>query len=933
MNNYTLDWQKYGDLARAAAAEGCVLLRNENNTLPIRPGETAAVFGRIQLDYYKSGTGSGGMVNAPYVHSILDGLSLYPDVRIYEPLLSCYRTWIQAHPFDCGNGWGTEPWCQEEMELADDVVADAAAHCDLALIILGRTAGEDRDNTAVEGSYYLTAREKDMLAKVCGSFSRTAVILNTGNIIDMSWVEEFAPSAVLYVWQGGMEGGYGAADVLCGSVSPSGKLSDTIAKHLQDYPSMENFGSETANYYQEDVYVGYRYFETFAKDCVQYPFGFGLSYTKFAISTAPVEYTSENNMTCTVSAVVTNTGDFPGKEVVQVYVCPPQGKLGKPLRSLTGFAKTRTLEPGESETLTISFPSDTFASYDDSGVTGHKSCFVLEAGTYGIYVGTDVREAKLAGSFTIEETEIISKHNEAMAPVELFERIRPLESRMKQKTDTDRSEFTDAVSLAWEPVPLRTVNPANRRADQNLSCLPYTGDRGYRLRDTAEGTVTMEEFLAQLTPEDLMNLVKGEGMCSPKVTPGTAAAFGGITESLQHFGIPVGCCSDGPSGIRMDCGTSAFSLPNGTLLACTFNVPLVTQLFEMEGLELYSNQIDALLGPGINIHRSPLNGRNFEYHSEDPYLTGVMAQAQLSGMNRYHVSGTMKHFCANNQEYFRHTANSVLSQRALREIYLKPYEMGIKSGCARSIMTSYGPVNGIWTAGNFDLNTTILREEWGYQGFVMTDWWAKMNDEGCDASRENLAAMVRAQNDVYMVTSDPAAYEDNLKEALENGLLTRAELVRCAANICSFLLDSPAMQRLTGTYIPVKHINQPPELTLLPEGALEYTPVCDCTAVSLENYSTAGGSAFMLGLAFEEEGIYEFSLTASCHGSELAQMTVTLSMDSTVLNVYSFHGSEYAPVTRSREKEVRGTTHYLKFYFAQSGLVLHGLEIRKVRGL
>ena len=283
MSNYTLDWKKYSETARAAAAEGCVLLRNENGALPIREGETAAVFGRIQLDYYKSGTGSGGMVNVPYVHSILDGLAQHPSVRIYEPLPDIYRAWTAEHPFDRGTGWGTEPWCQEEMPLTDELTADAAAHADLALVIIGRTAGEDRDNTPQPGSYYLTDGERDMLKKVCGAFSRTAVILNTGNIIDMSWVEEYAPQAVLYVWQGGMEGGSGAADVLCGAVSPSGKLPDTIARKLQDYPSIRNFGSGEANFYQEDVYVGYRYFETFAPQSVLYPFGFGLSYTSFEI--------------------------------------------------------------------------------------------------------------------------------------------------------------------------------------------------------------------------------------------------------------------------------------------------------------------------------------------------------------------------------------------------------------------------------------------------------------------------------------------------------------------------------------------------------------------------------------------------------------------------------------------------------------------------
>ena len=257
-------------------------------------------------------------------------------------------------------------------------------------------------------------------------------------------------------------------------------------------------------------------------------------------------------------------------------------------------------------------------------------------------------------------------------------------------------------------------------------------------------------------------------MCSPKATPGIASAFGGVTDSLKAFGIPVAGCSDGPSGIRMDCGTIAFSLPNGTLLACTFNPELVEQLYEMEGMELRKNQIDTLLGPGMNIHRNPLNGRNFEYFSEDPCVAGTMAAAQLKGMGKYGVTGTIKHFAGNNQEFKRHDANGVVSERALREIYLKGFEIAVKEGHAYSIMSTYGPINGIWTAGSYDLLTTILRKDWGYQGMVMTDWWAKMNEEGEEGSQSNTIPMVRAQNDVYMVVSDSASNSanDNTMEGL-----------------------------------------------------------------------------------------------------------------------------------------------------------------------
>ena len=326
--------------------------------------------------------------------------------------------------------------------------------------------------------------------------------------------------------------------------------------------------------------------------------------------------------------------------------------------------------------------------------------------------------------------------------------------------------------------------------------IPYTGDKGYKLGDVLDKKVTMEEFVAQLSDDDLICMFRGEGMCSPKVTPGTAAAFGGLTPELQEFGIPASCCTDGPSGLRFDCGTKAFSMPNGTLLGCTFDLPLVEDLYEMAGREMRQNRVDALLGPGMNIHRNPLNGRNFEYISEDPYLTGWISAVQILGMEKSDVTGTIKHFCGNNQESKRHTVNAVVSERALREIYLKGYEIAVKEGGARSIMSTYGPVNGIWTAGNYDLLTTILRGEWNYDGFVMTDWWAMSNREGYEATRTTHAPMVSAGNDVFMVCNDCTDMsQDDVKEALEKGEITRGDLQRNAMNVLHFILGTPCILR------------------------------------------------------------------------------------------------------------------------------------------
>ena len=409
----TLDWNHYLSTAALAAAEGIVMLRNENAALPLRKEEEVAVFGRIQLHYYKSGTGSGGMVNVARVTGILDGL-LEAGVRVNSEVLDTYKAWDDAHPYELGGGWGGEPWSQQEMPLSESLVQSAAKTAKTAIVIIGRTAGEEQDNRMEPGSFLLTDEEKEMLRLTRAHFEKVVVLLNVGNIMDMHFVNDYAPDAVLYVWQGGMTGGTGTAMVLTGEASPCGKLPDTIAYEIEDYPSNAHFGGKNGDCYAEDIYVGYRYFETFAKDRVQYPFGFGMSYTTFTMQSGIVELDEKQNTFC-IDVTVTNTGSFPGKEVVQVYCKAPQGKLGKPARVLTGFAKTETLAPGKSQTLRL--PLVPPVSYDDSGVTGHRFCTVLEAGDYRFYVGSDVRSAQFEACIQIPELVAGPQRSQAMAPV------------------------------------------------------------------------------------------------------------------------------------------------------------------------------------------------------------------------------------------------------------------------------------------------------------------------------------------------------------------------------------------------------------------------------------------------------------------------------------------------------------------------------------
>lgn len=906
MDKMILDLDNYSRTARLAAAEGQVLLRNDNQALPLKEHTQVAVFGRIQSHYYKSGTGSGGLVNVTKVTGILEAFKESDIVTVNEKLLNVYTQWEKEHPFDEGIGWGNEPWSQEEMSISDELAAEIAEETDTAVVIIGRTAGEDQDNLNKPGSYMLAEKEEQMLETVRRHFTKMIVVLNVGNIIDMGFEDKFRPDAILYAWQGGMVGGQGTVDVLTGVVNPSGKLPDTIAYSIKDYPSDANFGNQDKDIYEEDIYVGYRYFETAAKEKVRYPFGYGLSYTEFTRS-ATAFSVLENKAVLTVS--VKNEGKCAGKEVVQVYVAPSQGRLGKPFRNLAGFAKTDELKPGETQELTFELPFYTMASYDETGVSGYVSSYVLEAGTYKIYVGNNVRDAKEAGSFVIDETRQIEALSQVLAPVESFARLRP-----------ERNE-TGGYSFVKEEAPLRKVNPSEKRNANLPEEIKYTGNKGYRLIDVKNGRVSMEDFIAQLSDEDLSCIIRGEGMGSPKVTPGTASAFGGISESLKSYGIPCGCCSDGPSGIRLDSGMKAFSLPNGTLLASTFNIELVEKLYGYTSIEMVNNKVDALLGPGMNIHRHPLNGRNFEYFSEDPLVTGKMAAAMIRGLQKAGVTGTAKHFCANNRETRRHYMNSVVSERALREIYLKGFEIAVKEGNADSIMTTYGAVNGIWTAGSYDLNTVVLRSEWKFTGIVMTDWWAKMNEEGKEAFAGNLAAMARAQNDIYMVCVDAAVNgtNDNTLSSLKDGSLLRGELQRNAMNICRFLLHTHALDRMEGTQVQIEIVGEEAAAAGQYEEAAYYKVENEVT-INLEDVDTGKGVNYVFVLELEKPGGYLVELTAKSDLGELAQIPVTMFYRNIPAAVFSFNGTEGKPDSRVRKVIFDNKQAALRLYFGQSGL-------------
>ncbi len=740
------------EMMRACGEEAIVLLENDG-TLPLKKEESVAVFGRVQKDWFYVGYGSGGDVHPPYEVSLFEGLK-NQGISFDEELQKIYEDWCNEPEHVADHGWwGHWPYFHPEMSLEESVVKKAAGKNDVAIIVIGRAAGEDRENVLEPGSYYLTDIEKDMLQKVTTCFEKTILIMDCGSIMDLSFVEEYNISAVVFAWQLGQESGNAIASVLSGETNPSGKLVDTIAKKYEDYPSAAYFGGKEFNNYNEDIFVGYRYFETFAKDKVLYPFGFGLSYTSFDIMPISLVY---NENTTNITVKVKNTGLVSGKEVVQVYCSQPEGVLRKAERVLVAFDKTKVLLPGEEEILEFSIEDKMLASFDDEGDTGFSYAFVLEAGQYDFYVGNSVRGDINCGQVQINETHLVEQCQSACSiasKIDLKERI--LEDLPKE--------------------------------------IPFSGNKGILLSDVKSGKHTMEEFVAQLSDKELADLTRGEGsMNSPLGVSGNAGAFGGITEDLRSKGIPAIITADGPAGLRIKRYTSL--LPCGTAIACTWNTKLVESMFEKEGEETVHFNVDVILSPGMNIHRNPLCGRNFEYYSEDPIISGKMAAAAVRGIQKGGASACPKHFACNNQEYNRNQNDSRVSERALREIYLRNFEICVKEANPQNIMTSYNKINGVWSHYNYDLVTTVLRKEWGFKGNIVTDWWMRKSSSPEFPQLKDNAYRVRAQVDVLMpgnmsFTKKGYVYDKKQLKTLgkKNGL-TRGELQRSAENVLRFAL-------------------------------------------------------------------------------------------------------------------------------------------------
>ena len=774
-------------LSKEAAKEGMVLLKNRGDILPLKKGTRVALFGKATFDYVKGGGGSGD-VTVAYIRNLYEGLKMQKDVvSIFEPLCDYYRKDVERQ-----YAQGSVPGMTIEPEVPQELLDEAKAYADTAVISICRFSGEGWDRKSIvdtdnknmgegeldmavrsskifaNGDFCLSAQEAAMVETVKKNFSKVVVVMNVGGMVDTSWfVREDAIGAVLMAWQGGMEGGLAAAELLAGKGNPSGKLSDTFAQTLEDYPSTGDF-HESRDYvnYTEDIYVGYRYFETVpgADQKVNYPFGFGLSYTTFQTDVLSAE---EKEGQVRIQVEITNTGSRDGKEVVQVYFEAPQGRLGKPKRQLIAFAKTRSLRPGESQRLYLSFEIRDMASYDDTGKV-QKAAYVLEKGDYFFHVGTSVRDTvRLDYVYQVKGDTVTEQLESRLTPSELPRRM--LSDGSYEEVPQREGNDPNANELERMPEDMMEgYVPAVRPRDRyQLWREPYKKG-AHIFKEVAEGKLTPEEFLAQLTDEETAQLLGGQP------NTGVANTFG--YGNLPEYGVPSVMTADGPAGLRIapECGVTTTCWPCSTLLACSWNPEIVEAVGLAGGAEVKENNIAVWLTPAVNIHRSPLCGRNFEYYSEDPYLAGKLASAMVRGIQANHIGATVKHFALNNKETNRKNSDSRVSERAAREIYLKAFEIIVREAKPWSIMTSYNIINGHRASENADLLEGILRGEWGFDGCITTDWWT------CGEHYKE----VKAGNDIKM----GCGYPERLLEALEKGCLTRKEMDACALRVLKLIL-------------------------------------------------------------------------------------------------------------------------------------------------
>ena len=693
-------------VAKAAAIEGTVLLKNDG-TLPLKPGARICMFGSGTGEFLFGGGGSGGVITDKEI-SLAKALQAAADggeISFFRPLVDFYTASTAAEYAKAkADGLNIAYWRRERNirtpDLPEELYENAKAFGDTAIFCIARYSSEGTDcgdRNGKEGDFDLWSNERELLDRLCKDFARVIVVLNVcGPVSTKEYKNNDRVNAVLYATFGGGMAGEALADILLGKAYPSGHLQDTLAYDQYDYPGMEAF-LQNHDYqdYNEDIFVGYRYFETFAPEKVAYPYGFGLGYTTFSLKKESAVL--EKN-TVKLSVSVKNTGSYPGKEVVQAYLEAPQGKLGKAKKVLCAFAKTKELKPGEKTVIRLSFDIREFGSFDDLGKI-YMSAFILEKGEYKLHVGCNVRDTEEYFSFRLEDDRICRKCHSYMAPKDLKERL--------------------TADGTMEPLP-SIPTPSHRPKQYSLK--NAAADKDISLAQALEED-RLDDFMAGLSDDILAQMLYGHPVTNVANTGGIGAL---PADRWRKEHIPNVPTADGPAGVRVvqGCGMYTTYFPCATTIAQTWDPRIAQRVGKTAAREIKENNVGIWLAPGMNLHRNPLCGRNFEYYSEDPLATGLFAAYTVKGVQSEKIAATIKHYCCNNKDVNRKYVDSRVSQRALRELYLRGFEIAVKKAHPWALMTSYNPVNSVQASANWESINGILRGEWGYDGIVMTDWWA-----------------------------------------------------------------------------------------------------------------------------------------------------------------------------------------------------------------
>lgn len=675
---------------------------------------------------------------------------------------------------------------------------------DVAFYILSRVAGEGADRYDKEGDYYLTETEKKQLSDICSLYKHVVVAVNTGGLADLSFMDEFSNiEALLQIVQPGMESGNAFADIVSGAATPSGKLTDSWAYKYEDYPNSESFSHNNGNvdteYYKEGLYVGYRYFDSFDVP-VRYGFGYGLSYTDFETKVTGVSCADEKVVIETETANVGNT--YSGKEVIQIYVTCPAGKLEKEYRHLVAFGKTEILAPGEKESQKFGITLDRLTFYSEE-----KAGWVLEAGDYVFWEGNSLADSVPCGVLKLDEEVILTKTDNICPLKEDLDELKQVPEKMQEKY---KKLYADVTEKNLPVIELKAENVKTEKVTYQTNAQLVSQEA--------------RAFIDTLTEEQLIAMASGDPGVGQNSNLGSAGmsvpgSAGETSSCAIEKNLPGIVLADGPAGLRLlkhyvvqdgkilptDFKNSVeggffcendpkqpgdvynqycTAIPVGTLLAQSWNEKLIEELGEMIGGEMEEFHVTLWLAPGMNIHRNPLCGRNFEYYSEDPFLSGKMAAAMTKGVQKVPGCGTtIKHYACNNQEDNRMGSNSILSERTLREIYLKGFEIAIKESQPMSIMTSYNLINGVHAANCNDTCTKAARCEWGFKGMIMTDWTTTEHGPDCTAS-----GCMRAGNDLVMPGA--ASDRENIKKELDEGTLSLDDLKACISRTVDIIWQS-----------------------------------------------------------------------------------------------------------------------------------------------